>query len=302
MRFRTTAAFIGLVALGSLTLTACSAPATSSGPHTISIVASTSVWGDVARQIAGKSVTITSLISDPAQDPHSYQADAQVQLALSKADIVIENGGGYDDFVTTMLNGSNNPRAELLVAVAISGVKVDPVLRDVNEHIWYDFPAVRKVAAKIASSLSALDPARASTFAANAKTFDAALAGFEATEASIKAASAGTGAAITEPVPLYLLEAAGLIDKTPPAFSKAIEDGTDVAPLVLQQTLALFSSHSVKLLAYNEQTSSPQTEQVLAAAKKAGIPTVPVTETLPAHLDYLQWMSANLAAVKAALK
>jgi zinc/manganese transport system substrate-binding protein len=298
----TSAVIFGGVLATTLALAGCaSTPAATSGPHRLSIVASTNVWGDIARQIAGTQVTITSLITDPSQDPHSYQGDAQVQLALSKADIVIENGGGYDDFMSTMLKGADNPNATVLDAVKISGVGVDPTLDDVNEHIWYDFPAVRTVAARISSTLSKLDPSQAPDFRANEKTFDDALATLEASEAAIKAESAGAGAAITEPVPLYLLEASGLVDKTPPAFSKAIEDGTDVAPLVLQKTLALFSDHAVKLLAYNEQTSGPETDQVLAAARKARIPVVPLTETLPSKKNYLRWMTDNLAAVKAAL-
>jgi zinc/manganese transport system substrate-binding protein len=294
---------LSALCLSCIVLAGCSAAAPlPTGPHTLSLVASTDVWGDIAHQIAGDQVTITSIISNPSQDPHSYQADAQVQLALSKADIVIENGGGYDDFVDTMLQGANNPDVTLLDAVKLSGVKEDPIIHDVNEHVWYDFPAVAKVVARLTSVLTRLDPSHAKTFSANAKKFDASLAVLEAAEAGIKMASAGVGVAITEPVPLYLLEASGLVDKTPPAFSKAMEDGTDVAPLVLQQTLALFSSHQVQLLAYNEQTSGPETAQVLAAAKAAHIAVVPVTETLPARQHYLAWMTDTLVAVAAAVK
>ncbi len=290
-----------ILVASTLLLTGCAATTANTGSHTLSIVASTDVWGDIAKQIAGNTVTITSIISDPSQDPHSYQGDARVQLALSKADVVIENGGGYDDFVDTMLKGASNPHVKLLNAVAISGVTEDPTIHDVNEHVWYDFPAVQKVAAKLTATLSALDASKASEFAANEKTFDAALATLESSESHLKTTASGTGAAITEPVPLYLLEACGLVDRTPPAFSKAIEQGTDVAPLVLQQTLTLFTDHAVKLLAYNEQTSSPETQQVLAAAKAAGVAVVPVTETLPAGKHYLGWMTDNLAAVAAAV-
>lgn len=102
-------------------------------------------------------------------------------------------------------------------------------------------------------------------------------------------------------MPLYLLDAIGLVDKTPAAFSKAIEDENDVSPVVLRDTLQLFADHRVKLLAYNEQTTGAETERVLAAAKHAGIPVVPVTETLPAGKHYLGWMQANVDAVGKAL-
>ena len=112
---------------------------------------------------------------------------------------------------------------------------------------------------------------------------------------------AGEGVAITEPVPLYLLDAIGLDNRTPEKFSEAIESGNDVSPVVLQETLRLFTDRQVRLLAYNEQTSGAETTRVLAAAKQADIPVVPVTETLPSGKDYLSWMNANLDAVAGAL-
>lgn len=291
-----------VLAVAATALAGCSPTSSSAdgGDGKIAVVASTNVWGDIAKQIGGDAIEVTSIISDPAQDPHSYEANAQVQLALSKASVVIENGGGYDDFVDTLLKGAGNDKATVLNAVDISGFTQSAGL---NEHVWYDFPTVKKVAAKIAATLSKLDASHATAFAANEKTFDDALGVLEGDEAALKAGpSGGAGVAITEPVPLYLLTASGLVDKTPKAFSEAIEEGTDVAPDVLQRTLALFSGHKVVLLAYNEQTSGAETEQVLAAAKAVGIPVVPVTETLPDGKDYLSWMTGNLDAVKAALR
>jgi len=283
----------------AVVLAGCSTSPAEPADGKVSIVASTDVWGDVAKQIGGTDVTVTSIITDPAQDPHSYEANARVQLALSKADIVIENGGGYDDFVTTLLKGAHNGDAKVLNAVDISGFAQDSTL---NEHVWYDFPTVKKVAARVATELSTLDSAHAARFAANQKTFDTALGALEGEEAALKAgAGAGAGVAITEPVPLYLLTASGLVDETPAEFSEAIEEGRDVAPDALEKTLRLFGTHRVKLLVYNEQTGGPETDQVLAAAKSADIPAVPVTETLPGGTDYLGWMSDNLAALKAAL-
>jgi zinc/manganese transport system substrate-binding protein len=107
--------------------------------------------------------------------------------------------------------------------------------------------------------------------------------------------------AITEPVPLYLLEASGLKNATPAEFSEAIEEGGDVSPTVLQETLALFTGKKVQALVYNEQTSGPQTEKLKQAATDNGIPVVPVTETLPAGKDYIGWMAANLDALQNAL-
>lgn len=296
-------ALLSLAAVVGLTLAGCSAPATlqNSAAHQIQVVASTNVYGDIAHQVGGSHVAVTSIIADPSQDPHSYQADAQVQLALSKASIIIENGAGYDDFVTTLLGSAKNPDAVILNVATLSGYDQHPASGEFNEHLWYDFATVHKVVASLVKSFSAAEPKAAQSFAANGAAFDSRLATLEADEANLKSRFAGEGVAITEPVPLYLLTASGLINKTPAPFSEAIEAGTDVSPLVLQQTLKLFSAKKVNFLAYNSQTSSPETAQVIAAAKKANISVVAFTETLPESKDYLEWMSENLAAVKAVL-
>jgi zinc/manganese transport system substrate-binding protein len=270
------------------------------GGTTLSVVASTNVYGDLVKQIAGDKAEVTSIISDPGADPHSYEANSRTQLELSKADVVIENGGGYDDFVDTMMKTANNGKATVLNVVDISGKKA-PSGGELNEHVWYDFPTVEKLVTELVSTLSAKDPAGASAFEAGGAAFTDKVKQMQSTEASIKAAHAGAGVAITEPVPLYLLEACGLVDKTPAEFSEAIEEGTDVSAGVLSETLDLFAQKKVSLLAYNEQTSGPETEKVKDAATAAKVPVVPVTETLPAGKDYVSWMSGNLSAIQTAL-
>ncbi|MFE8958147.1 metal ABC transporter solute-binding protein, Zn/Mn family [Streptomyces iakyrus] len=271
-----------------------------SAPARVAVVASTNVWGDIARRVGGDRVDVTSVISDPDQDPHSYEADPQNQLALSKAKVVVENGGGYDDFVDRMLKSGHNDSAEVVNAVEVSGKKA-PKGGELNEHVWYDFPTVAKVADRISAALAEADPGDAAAFEKNAAAFKAKLAPLEAAEAQIKKAHGGEGVAITEPVPLYMTEASGLVNRTPAPFSEAIEEGDDVSPRVLQQSLALFSGKEVKVLVYNEQTSGPQTEKAEAAAKAAGIPVVPVTETLPKGKDYLGWMTGNVDALASVL-
>ncbi|MEU0965094.1 zinc ABC transporter substrate-binding protein [Streptomyces sp. NPDC005917] len=271
----------------------------SSAKSKIAVVASTNVWGDVVEQIGGDHVDVTSIISDPAQDPHSYEADTQNQLTLSKAKVVIENGGGYDDFIDRMLKSSNSS-AEVINAVKVSG-RTAPKGGDLNEHVWYDFPTVAKIADSISTALGKADPNDAAVFTKNAETFKSKLTPLESKEAQIKKEHSGAGIGITEPVPLYMTEASGLVNKTPEEFSKAIEEGSDVSPKALQETLALYSGKQVKALVYNAQTSGPQTVKVESAAKAAGVPTVPVTETLPKGKDYLGWMTSNVDALASAL-
>jgi len=287
----------------ALALAGCSASASPpKDAGLIHVVASTNVYGDIARQIGGDRVSVTSIISNPSQDPHSYEADAQVQLSLSKADVVIQNGGGYDNFVDSLLNGANNKKVVLLNVSTISGYDQRPATGEFNEHLWYDLPTVKKVVSQLVSTFTTEKPLGAGTFEANASRFTEALGKLQATEATLKSSSAGEGVAVTEPVPLYMLVSIGLVNKTPGKFSEAIEAGTDVSPVILRQTLALFSDREVKLLAYNDQTSSPETKRVLAAAQKAGVAVVPVRETLPAGKDYLEWMTDTLASLARALK
>ena len=295
----------------ALALAACSSGGSESGASTgastsggadasgqVQVLASTNVWGDVAAQIGGEHVAVTSIISDPSADPHSFQSSARNQLALSKAALMIENGGGYDDFMQTML-ASAASSAPVINAVDVSGLA--PTDGELNEHVWYDFPTVTKVADEIATQLASIDPANASAYQANAATFNQSVADLSTQVAAIKAAHNGAPVAITEPVPLYMLDAAGLDNVTPDEFSEAIENETDVPAAVMDQTLKLFSTKQVKVLVYNEQTSGPQTEQVVDAAKAGGIPAVPVTETLPDGQDYLSWMQANIRALSQAL-
>ena len=270
------------------------------GAGPVNVVASTNVYGDIVKAIGGSAVSVTSIIDSPEKDPHEYEADARTQLALSKAQLVVENGGGYDDFVDTMLE--SDPTKPTLINVSeVSGRDQDPADGEFNEHVWYDLPTVEKLAAQLVTDLSAAAPDQAPTFRSNAETFSAQLGQLQQDEAAIKAKHAGEGVAITEPVPLYLLEAAGLVNKTPEEFSEAIEQDTDVPPSVLKETENLFDTKQVKLLAYNAQTTSPQTEAIQAAAERNNIPVVSMTETLPPGQTYLSWMQANLQAVSTAL-
>ena len=321
-----------MTAATALALAGCasggeSGDSTDSDTGRLSIVASTDVYGDIASQIVGDDADVMSIITGAAQDPHSYEASARDQLALSRADLVIENGGGYDPFVDTLLG--DDPSAAVIDASEASGLLEgdghdDDAQRDAaasaspsedendatddhehsegfNEHVWYSFHGVEHTAEAILDEVQSLDSANADAYQANYDGFAAELRSLHDRVRALESQTAGRSAAITEPVPLYLLEDAGLTNATPPEFSEAIEEGTDVAPSVLRQTLAIFDSGSVALLAYNSQTAGPETEEVRAAAESAGVPVVEFTETLPDGEDYLGWMSANVDAIEKAL-
>ena len=291
----------------TLLLAGCSGKPTQStdGDRGVSIVASTNVYGDIAASVAGDAAKVTSFITNPAQDPHEYEASARDRLALDKADVVLKNGGGYDPFIDALLK-SGNAKAAVLDAVEISGLgpdeRGDAHVEGFNEHVWYNFGAMIKVAKALGDELSELDPGHAREYAANVAAFTKSVGTLERAEHTLKAAADGRGVAITEPVPMYLLEAVGLVNRTPDAFSEAVEEGADVSPRVLKETLGLFGgSEDIALLAYNSQTADGTTEQVREAAKAAGVPVVEFTETLPQGKSYVAWHQDNLDRLAAAL-
>lgn len=292
---------LALPVVAALALTGCSASTTGDAASfngKIRVVASTDVYGDIASQIGGSAVQVTSILTNPNQDPHSFEADAQTQLAISKAQLVLENGGGYDDYVDTMLS-STSSKATVINAVKLSGFKA--VNGDLNEHVFYDYPTMTKVANAIAADLAKANSSKSKTFFDNAQAFGAKMTKLETQTAALKATYAGDKVSYTEPVPGYLFDAIGLVDVTPEAFSHAVEEGDDVPPAALNTALNLMRNKTVHLLAYNEQASSPETSQVQAAAEKAGVPVVPVTETLPKGQDYEAWQQSNVDAITAAL-
>lgn len=266
----------------------------------LAVVASTNVYAGIVSAIGGRHVQVVSFISDPNADPHSYEASARNQLALSGARLVIENGAGYDDFMDRMLAATSSNNRQLVIAAEVSGHSAAKGA-DVNPHVWYDFAGMDAVAARITDDLARADPLDGTEFRTNAKLFRHGLLDLRSREEAIRAAHEGTQVAITEPVPGYLLAACGLTNDTPEEFSKAIEDGTDV-PAVLAKMSDLMNSHQVKELFYNAQTTSAQTEQLKSAATAAGVVVVPVTETMPPDTDYLAWMNHNLDALEAGLR
>jgi zinc/manganese transport system substrate-binding protein len=314
----------------SLLLTACGsgggAPSATSGTESsagvVDVVASTNVYGDIAAIIGGDKVNVTSIITKTSQDPHSYEATAQDRLLVSKAELVIENGGGYDAFLHKMADDSNIPHGNIITAVEVAGLAPEEEDADssasaaasepadehthehgdFNEHAWYSLDAMGKLADSLAAKLGELEPGSAAQFTSNAATFKAGVDGLAGKLAALKANEAGAAVAVTEPVPLYLLEAAGLENRTPADYTAAIEEGSDVPPAVLKAATDLAGSKDIRFLAYNEQTEGPQTQALKKAAESAGVPVINFSETLPEGKTYLQWMTDNVENVSKVLE
>lgn len=305
-----TSAVAGAVLLG---LTACAggdAEDTAAPDDALTVVTTTSVYADVVREIGGDAVVVDPVIDSTAQDPHSYEATAQDRLAVENADLVVLNGGGYDAFMEDLAGAGQAPVVEAYEVSGHAGQTEEPEPHEGhehedhehgggNEHVWYDLDAMDEVATAVADRLAELDADGASDYRANADSFSDRL---DALKQRISEAPADNAAFVaTEPVAVYLLEDAGLHDDTPAEFTAAVENGTDVPPLVLRQVREELQDGHVQLLAFNAQTASGQTEQLRDDARTAGAAVVEFTETLPEGTTYLEWMDENVTAVTDAL-
>ncbi|MEJ3657327.1 zinc ABC transporter substrate-binding protein [Actinomycetes bacterium KLBMP 9759] len=300
-RLGATTAVVAVALLAAAGCGSSTPPTTPEAAAGVSVVTSTNVYGSIAEAVGGPDVTVESLITDPGADPHSFESTPADAAKVAKAGVVVFNGGGYDDWMQRLVESAGGQRATIDVAT-LSGLKPAAADAEFNEHVWYSLPTVQKLATQIATELGKVDPADAATYTANATAFNAKIDGLVAKTKEIAAAHPGAQVAITEPVPGYLIEAAGLADATPEEFAEAIEEDTDPPAAVLQETLGLFAPGTrVKALVLNAQTETPTTDQVKQAAQTAGVPVVDVTETLPAGSDYVTWMGAQIDALATAL-
>lgn len=313
-----------VTALAVLTLAGCGsgaeppadAPAQPAEDTALPVVASTNVYGSIVEAVGGDRVSVESLIDDPSADPHSYESTPADAAAVARARLVVVNGGGYDDFLTQLVESSGGSATVVDVA-AVSGLAPAEEAHaegeehadehghehgGFNEHLWYSLPTVQALATRLAADLGAADPAGAAEFTANAEAFNGRVAELITRAQAIGTAHPGARVAVTEPVPGYLIQAAGLTDATPPEFTEAIEEDSDPPAAALQETLALFSGDPVRALVVNAQTGTPSTDQVRQAAQTAGVPVVEMTETLPEGAgDYVAWMGAQIDALAGAL-
>lgn len=259
------------------------------------VVASTNVWADIASAVAGPDADVTAIISDPAADPHAHETSAVESAQISDADLVVYNGGHYDEFMAKAIEGRGQRAVE---AVATR----DGAIRDeTNEHVWYDMATVALVAEEIGTALGEIDPAHAQGYTDRAAQFTGRLDAITARTDRTANAHPGTPVLQTEPLAYYLLQDAGTVDRTPRAYQEAIEQETDPAPAAVAATHDLITGRQIEVLVYNAQTEDKVGRDLRTAAETAGIPVVEVTETLPPGLDFVTWQTRNAEALADAI-
>jgi zinc/manganese transport system substrate-binding protein len=261
------------------------------------VVASTNVYGDIAAQIGGAHVSVTSVLSDPNADPHLFQPGTRNALAVATARVAIQNGLGYDDFMSKLERAAPNGKRTVVTIAEVLGVHG----RDANPHLWYDVPRLGRIAGAIEAALARGDATHAPAYRTGLRRFVSSLQPLQREVARIKKQFHGKGVAYTEPVPGYLIAAAGLRNLAPSSFTRAIQNGTEPSPQAFAAMDALMTKHRVRALLYNSQAISPITTRVREAAVRAGIPVVGVSETLPQHRTFQQWQLVQARALYRAL-
>ena len=264
------------------------------------VVASTDVWGSVAKAVAGDRATVTSIINSASADPHSFEASPADAAAITDASLVVYNGGGYDQWVDDVLK--THPDVASIDAYSLLNATALGEPTPANEHVFYDLDTAKAVATELAARLSTTDPRHAGDYTSNAEAFNREADAVQQTEKAIRTAHPGAAVVATEPVAHYMLIAAGVTDKTPKGFTSAIEQDTDPAPVDVAAMLDLITTRQVAAVLINQQTATEVIRQIQAAADSAGVPIVNVGETLPAGSDYLSWQRDTANRLAAALE
>ena len=289
---------VALLASACSSSTAATTGSSGSGGSKIVAVGAENEYADVLTQVGGKYVQASAIMSNPNTDPHTFEASASVARTVSAAQLVVQNGVGYDTFMNTIENAAPNSARKVIVVQDLLGLPTDTP----NPHLWYKPVTMPAVADAVAADLAALQPSHASYFKANAAAFISSLTAWNNAIAAFKAKYANTPVATTEPVADYMLQAVGADNMTPFAFQADIMNGTDPSAQDVAIERSLFTQHKVKVFLYNQQVTDSLTESLITLAQQNGIPVVGVYETMPVPgYDYQSWMLAEVQALQKAV-
>jgi len=288
-----------LVVLGTVsTLGVTPANATSHARMKILAVGAENEYANVISQIGGSDVSVSAIESNPNTDPHTFEASPSVAKTVSSADLIVQNGLGYDTYMNKIEAASPNAKRKVITVQTLLDLPDDTL----NPHLWYDPETMPVVALAITTALSNLDPSESTYFEANLKAFDASLQPWFSALVAFATKYPDTPVATTEPVGDYMLQAAGTDNMTPWTLQSDIMNGVDPAPQNASIEENLFTHHKVKVFIYNQQVTDSLTATFLSDAKKARIPVVGVYETMPTPgYDYQSWMLAEVNALMEAL-
>jgi len=278
--------------------TAAASGSSGSGAGKIVAVGAENEYADVLAQVGGKYVQVSAIMSNPNTDPHTFEASASIAQLVSGAQLVVQNGVGYDRFMNTIENAAPSSSRKVVVVQNLLGLPDSTP----NPHLWYMPGTMPAVANAIAADLSSLQPAHAAYFKANAAAFTGSLAAWNNAMAAFKAKYPNTPVATTEPVADYMLQAIGAGNLTPFAFQADIMNGTDPSAQDVATERSLFTQHKVTVFVYNQQVTDSLTESFVSLAQANGIPVVGVYETMPEPgYHYQSWMLTEVQDLQKAV-
>jgi len=300
MRARHAFAALALTATAGLLATACSNSSAGTSPGVVAAVGAENEYANVISQIGGKYVSVSAIESNPNTDPHAFEASPSVAREVAGAQLIVQNGAGYDTYMNRIEGSSPSSSRKVIVVQQLLGLSASIP----NPHLWYSPTTMPKVAGAIAADLSKLSPAHAAYFRANVAKFDKSLRPWLTAIAQFKSFNAlhGTPVAVTEPVGDYMLQAVGADIKTPFGLQADVMNGVDLSPQYVSLQNSLFAQHKVKVFLYNQQVTDSVTTSFLAEAHRYGIPVVGVYETMPTPgYSYQRWMLAEVNALRKAV-
>jgi zinc/manganese transport system substrate-binding protein len=289
-----------LVAVLAAALCATTAPASRSGGSApLPVVAAENVWGSIAAQLGGDRVEVTSVIANPAADPHDYEPTALDARAFAGARLAIVNGIGYDPWASKLVDANPVGGRDVLDVGHLLGLKPGD-----NPHRWYSPADVRRVIEAISADYAELDPRDAGYFARQRRRLETTgLARYRRLVASIRRRYRGVPVGASESIFAPLARALGLNLVTPPSFLNAVSEGAE--PTAADRTTIdrQISRKQIRVWVYNSQNGTPDVDRITDAARKRGIPVTTITETLsPASATFQAWQVGQLEALAAALR
>ncbi|HEY2478045.1 MAG TPA: zinc ABC transporter substrate-binding protein [Solirubrobacterales bacterium] len=263
----------------------------------ISAVGAENEYANVIEQIGGKYVDVSAVESDPNTDPHSFEASVSVAQEVSGAEVVVQNGLGYDSYMEKIESAASGDSQTVIDVQELLGLPDSTP----NPHLWYKPETMPAVAKGLAADFAELQPEHKVYFAANLRRFDASLKPWLKGLEDFSAKFPGAAVATTEPVADYMLEAAGIENLTPFAMQADIMNDADPAPQAISLQESFFSEGKADAFVYNQQVTDSITEKFLQSAGDNGVPVVGVYETMPSGYTYQRWMEAELKALEEAV-
>lgn len=261
----------------------------------IAIVAAENFYGDVAQQIGGDQVSVTSILNNPDQDPHLFETAPSVVREIAASQVVIYNGADYDPWMERLLEVTPKPGRVVIVVADLMHKKAGD-----NPHLWYDSVTISEVAKALAAALGTTDPAGADHYLTGLRAFLASLQPLNDKIAEIRGKYAGTAVAATEPVFGYMAAALNLT-MLERRFQLSIMNNTEPSASDLVAFESDLKMHKVRMLFYNRQASDKIVQHLVDLARASNIPVVGVSETCPPSLSYQNWMLSELDKTEAAL-